>query len=180
MAKVDSKGLVLLTIGGVIAYSGVRGKSIGSTARSFLKGQSPASAVQSTGVSMDLSGNPDEAVTSGTINNPGNLTGSAVANRGIGRILAVQYGWTGVEFSALDSLWTRESGWNNYADNPSSHAYGIPQALPASKLPHAGQPASLGGSSSAVSQIAWGLAYIKAVYGAPSAAWQHELANSWY
>jgi hypothetical protein len=95
-------------------------------------------------------------------------------------MMAIQYGWIGAEWNALDQLWSRESGWKNTADNPESHAYGIPQALPASKLPKAGQPAGLGGKSSVVAQIAWGLSYIRTRYGSPSQAWAHELANGWY
>jgi hypothetical protein len=35
-------------------------------------------------------------------------------------------------------VWTRESGWNPYATNPLSGAYGIPQSLPAAKMASAG------------------------------------------
>jgi hypothetical protein len=73
----------------------------------------------------------------------------------------------------------RESGWNRFARNPSSGAYGIPQALPPTKLPPAGQA---GGGSHASPQIDWGLNYIKTTpgYGSPAAAWAHEQAHGWY
>jgi hypothetical protein len=48
-----------------------------------------------------------------------------------------QFGWSG-QFSCLDSLWNVESGWNPTAENPNSGAYGIPQALPGSKMASAG------------------------------------------
>jgi hypothetical protein len=90
------------------------------------------------------------------------------------RMLA-QYGWAG-QFSCLDSLWMRESGWNMYAENPSSGAYGIPQALPGWKMASAGSD----WQSDAVTQISWGLGYIRAMYGSPCGAWDHEEAVGWY
>ena len=38
------------------------------------------------------------------------------------------------QFPCLNKLWNRESGWNHRAYNESSGAYGIPQALPGSKM----------------------------------------------
>jgi hypothetical protein len=86
------------------------------------------------------------------------------------------YGWSSGEFGCLQSLWDQESGWNVYASNPSSGAYGIPQALPGSKMASAGP----GWQSDAATQIRWGLGYIKATYGSPCAAWSHEEATGWY
>jgi hypothetical protein len=86
-----------------------------------------------------------------------------------------QYGWGG-QFSCLDALWGEESGWNVYAENPSSGAYGIPQALPASKMASAGPD----WRSDAATQINWGLGYIRALYGSPCTAWDHEEAVGWY
>lgn len=80
------------------------------------------------------------------------------------------------QFSCLDSLWARESGWNIYAQNPSSGAYGIPQALPGSKMASAGP----NWQTSAATQIKWGLSYIDGSYGSPCAAWAHEQADGWY
>ena len=89
--------------------------------------------------------------------------------------LLVQYGWAG-QFSCLDALWGQESGWSVYAENPSSGAYGIPQALPALKMASAGPD----WRSDAATQINWGLGYIKALYGSPCTAWDHEEAVGWY
>jgi len=86
------------------------------------------------------------------------------------------YGWSSSEFSCLDSLWEQESGWNPYASNPSSGAYGIPQALPGSKMASAGPD----WQSNAATQIRWGLDYIQATYGSPCAAWSHESSSGWY
>jgi hypothetical protein len=86
------------------------------------------------------------------------------------------YGWSSGQFSCLVSLWNEESGWNVTASNPSSGAYGIPQALPGSKMASAGAD----WQTSAATQIRWGLGYIKADYGSPCGAWSHEEADGWY
>ena len=86
------------------------------------------------------------------------------------------YGWPSSQFSCLDSLWKEESGWNVDASNPGSGAYGIPQALPGSKMASAGPD----WQTDAATQIRWGLGYIKADYGSPCGAWAHEEADGWY
>ena len=86
------------------------------------------------------------------------------------------YGWSSSQFSCLDPLWNQESGWNVYASNPSSHAYGIPQALPGWKMASAGPD----WQTDAATQIRWGLGYIKGTYGSPCGAWAHEQADGWY
>ena len=58
--------------------------------------------------------------------------------RAIGRSLAAQRGWGDDQFACLDKLWTKESNWRVDADNPNSTAYGIPQALPGSKMASVG------------------------------------------
>ena len=87
-----------------------------------------------------------------------------------------QFGWSSGQFSCLQPLWALESGWNIYASNPSSGAYGIPQALPGSKMASAGPD----WQSDAATQIRWGLTYIQGTYGSPCAAWSHEEADGWY
>ena len=87
-----------------------------------------------------------------------------------------QFGWSSSQFSCLQPLWAHESGWNVYASNPSSGAYGIPQALPGSKMASAGPD----WQSDAATQIRWGLQYIQGTYGSPCAAWSHEEADGWY
>jgi len=82
----------------------------------------------------------------------------------------------GGQFGCLDSLWGRESGWQVSASNASSGAYGIPQALPGSKIASVGPD----WQSNAATQIQWGLGYIDGRYGSPCAAWSHSQANGWY
>ncbi len=96
--------------------------------------------------------------------------------RGIARsMMASRYSWGGDQFSCLNSLWNRESGWNVHAANPSG-AYGIPQALPGSKM------ATAGGDwrDNPATQIAWGLSYVKSTYGTPCGAWSAFQSKGWY
>lgn len=86
------------------------------------------------------------------------------------------FGWSSDQFSCLDALWNAESGWNTYASNPGSGAYGIPQALPGSKMATAGAD----WQTDPATQIRWGLGYIQASYGSPCGAWGHEQAYGWY
>lgn len=86
------------------------------------------------------------------------------------------YGWGGDQFSCLVSLWNRESGWNYAAYNSSSGAYGIPQALPGSKMGSAGAD----WQTNAATQISWGLGYIAGRYGSPCGAWSHSESVGWY
>ncbi|MBR3249863.1 MAG: G5 domain-containing protein [Clostridia bacterium] len=86
------------------------------------------------------------------------------------------YGWTENDVDCLVSLWNRESGWNPNSYNASSGAYGIPQALPASKMASAGSDYM----TNYKTQINWGIGYIKSRYGSPSAAWAHSQRTGWY
>jgi hypothetical protein len=94
----------------------------------------------------------------------------------IGEQMLSQFGWSSGQFSCLQPLWALESSWNVYASNPGSGAYGIPQALPGSKMASAGPD----WQSDAATQIRWGLTYIQGTYGSPCAAWSHEEADGWY
>jgi hypothetical protein len=87
-----------------------------------------------------------------------------------------QFGWSSSQFSCLQPLWEHESGWSMTAENPSSGAYGIPQALPAAQMASAG----VDWQTSATTQIRWGLTYIQGRYGSPCGAWAHEEADNWY
>ncbi|WP_460756012.1 aggregation-promoting factor C-terminal-like domain-containing protein [Myceligenerans cantabricum] len=98
------------------------------------------------------------------------------AAKALGQSMAAERGWTGEEWSCLEALWDRESGWRWNADNPSSSAYGIPQALPGSKMATHGSD----WETNPATQIAWGLEYISGRYGSPCAAWSHSESVGWY
>lgn len=86
------------------------------------------------------------------------------------------YGWSEYDYQCLISLWEKESGWNSYSKNSSSGAYGIPQALPGSKMASAGSD----WETNYQTQIKWGLSYIQGRYGSPSNAWSHFQSKGWY
>jgi hypothetical protein len=79
------------------------------------------------------------------------------------------------QFSCLDAIWTRESNWRYNAENASG-AFGIPQALPGSKMATAGSD----WQTNPATQIRWGLGYIKARYGTPCSAWAFWQGHSYY
>jgi hypothetical protein len=79
------------------------------------------------------------------------------------------------QFGCLNNIWTRESNWRYDAANASG-AYGIPQALPGSKMALAGP----NWRTDATTQIKWGLGYIKERYGSPCNAWAFWQGHSWY
>ena len=96
--------------------------------------------------------------------------------QGIARtMMAANYGWGDDQFACLVSLWNRESGWRVNAAN-SSGAYGIPQALPGSKMASAGAD----WETNPATQIAWGLGYISGRYSNPCGAWAHSESSGWY
>jgi len=91
-------------------------------------------------------------------------------------MMANQYGWGDDQFACLVALWERESGWRVNSSNPSSGAYGIPQALPGSKMASAGAD----WRTNPATQIAWGLGYIKGRYATPCGAWGAFQQKGWY
>ena len=102
--------------------------------------------------------------------------GCSGSPRQIAQATLGSFGWSSSQFSCLDPLWEHESRWSVTAANPGSGAYGIPQALPGSRMASAGPD----WQTSAATQIRWGLQYIKDTYGSPCAAWSHAQATGWY
>jgi hypothetical protein len=96
--------------------------------------------------------------------------------RTIASAMLPEFGFSSSQMSCLEPLWSGESGWNVHADNPSSSAYGIPQALPGSKMASAGAD----WENNAATQIRWGLGYIKNSYGSPCGAWSFKQGHGWY
>jgi hypothetical protein len=90
--------------------------------------------------------------------------------------LLPSFGFATSQMSSLVPMWNRESGWNTTAQNPSSGAYGIPQALPGDKM----ATVASDWRTNPATQIKWGLGYIKDRYGTPSAAWAFWQNNGWY
>lgn len=103
-------------------------------------------------------------------------SGSVLTYQEYAATVCASYGWSETDVECLISLWNKESGWNPYACNSSSGAYGIPQALPASKMASKGADYK----TNYQTQINWGLSYISSRYGNPQNAWSHWLAKGWY
>ncbi|ASW56682.1 hypothetical protein CIK06_24775 [Plantactinospora sp. KBS50] len=80
------------------------------------------------------------------------------------------------QMPCLDKLWTKESHWNYKASNASTGAYGIPQAVPGSKMASVADD----WQTNPATQIKWGLGYIKGRYGTPCGAWSHSQSSGWY
>ncbi|GGF40438.1 coiled-coil domain-containing protein [Subtercola lobariae] len=133
-----------------------------------------AAAASSSGSSSDSS--------SGSGSSEGLPPGSVIVDPGAAQAYAASrvaaMGWGSDQFSCLVSLWNRESGWRVNAYNEDGGAYGIPQSLPGNKMASAGSD----WRTNAQTQINWGLAYIKGVYGSPCGAWAHSQNTNphWY
>jgi hypothetical protein len=107
---------------------------------------------------------------------PGQGTSAAVAPAGSYQDYAMgKLGGSGSEFTCLENLWGKESGWNPNAQNPSSTAYGIPQFLDSTWA-----STGIAKTSDGYRQIDAGLIYIENRFGSPCGAWAHSQANGWY
>lgn len=102
--------------------------------------------------------------------------GSTGGIAGLMQKMAAARGWTGAQWNALNNVEMREAGYNMFARNPGSGAYGLAQFINGP-----GEYAQYGGSAgTAAGQITGMLNYIAQRYGTPGAAWQHELNFGWY
>ncbi|MFJ5221742.1 transglycosylase SLT domain-containing protein [Streptomyces sp. NPDC088400] len=80
------------------------------------------------------------------------------------------------QFQCFSNIVNHESTWNYQAENPSSGAYGLVQALPASKMSSAGAD----WRTNPATQIKWGLNYMNDRYDSPCGAWSFWQANNYY
>lgn len=176
---VSGAALAYSAAGGLVLYSGIKGATIADTVKSVLAGNLAVSNTEA----VDFSGGSASSPGAAPGDTGASTTTASQAQAIAKNVIAVNpayAGWnTGQQWADLVSLWNQESGWNHLAKNASSGAYGIAQALPASKYPAAAQAPPVG-TSDAAAQITWGLAYIKGTYGSPVMAWAHEQANNWY
>jgi hypothetical protein len=169
--------LAIAGAGGLFLWSAVKGKSVTSAFRALVGGQSPATASSANAVTSPDGSGGGGAAGSGPVSNPSQYQAYAFS-------LFPGYGWGADQQQPLVQLWTRESNWDPTAYNPGSHttnpdeshAFGIPQALPASKMASAGADWRTNGQT----QIRWGLSYIAQVYHNPAGAWAHEVSAGWY
>ncbi|MBR6459875.1 MAG: G5 domain-containing protein [Actinomycetaceae bacterium] len=136
-------------------------------------------------LSVQLNPKVDKVIKVGTAENVAAAASAAAASgavvpagtaQQIAHDKVVSRGWGEDQFSCLVSLWNRESGWRTTAGNPVSGAYGIPQALPGSKMASAGAD----WATNPATQIEWGLGYISGRYGTPCGALGHSHSTGWY
>ena len=100
---------------------------------------------------------------------------SSAAPRGSFKDYAMSKVGSAEQFSCLEKLWGKESGWNPNAQNPTSTAYGIPQFLNSTWA-----STGIAKTSDGYRQIDAGLIYIENRYGSPCGAWSHSQAKGWY
>lgn len=148
-----------------------------------LSGTSEAAAIASAlagsaaGIPMVASSQNTSTTTgAGTGSNP-KATGSNASGhlKAYAKALLGKYGWSN-QWDDFNALEMSEAGWNVSATNPSSGAYGLAQALPASKYSSAGKDWKTSGET----QLRWMMDYIKSRYGSPSSAWSFHQKNNWY
>ncbi len=92
------------------------------------------------------------------------------------QILKNRYGYGASQYTCFNNIIMRESMWKVTARNSSSGAYGIPQALPGSKMASAGSD----WRTNPATQITWGIEYMKDRYGSPCGAWGFKSSHGWY
>jgi resuscitation-promoting factor RpfB len=155
-----------MAVAGGIAATGPAGAAVRAPVAAPPVQAAPAGRAASAGPAIEL-----DALT---------RAAAAPAARGprqIARAMLGSFHWSAArQFPYLDKLWNRESGWRVHAYNRYSGAQGIPQADPGRKMASAGP----NWSTSATTQIRWGLRYIQGRYGSPRGAWEHEVSAGWY
>jgi hypothetical protein len=81
-----------------------------------------------------------------------------------------------VQYRCLDRIATYESHWNPKSRNRTSGAYGIFQALPPQKMAKYGKDYL----TNPVTQVKFGIAYVKSRYGNACGGWNHILRYGWF
>ncbi|MGX5680594.1 aggregation-promoting factor C-terminal-like domain-containing protein [Schumannella luteola] len=129
------------------------------------------------GLESNGDGGSGSGTTDGGFSVPGNEVNNVAAAQHFAMVqITASFGWGSEQGPCLIWLWNRESGWRTNAYNASSGAYGIPQALPGSKMANY----AADWRTNYETQVMWGLIYINGRYGSPCAAWAHSEAVGWY
>jgi hypothetical protein len=118
----------------------------------------------------------EEAARQRALANRGYLPGTTDPREMARQILKNKFDYGEDQFTCFDNIIMRESRWQMTATNPSSGAYGIPQALPGSKMAKAGSD----WRTNPATQIIWAVGYMDDRYGSPCAAWSFKRAHGWY
>lgn len=97
-------------------------------------------------------------------------------NCSIAYYMALNKGYSDADFVCLDYIIMHESGWANVPNAAGGRAYGIPQALPGSKMATHGSD----WHDNPITQIHWLLDYVEGRYGSPCSAKVWKIAHGWY
>jgi hypothetical protein len=163
-------------LGVLLVWSGVSNKSFLVSARDVIQGVQPTAGPKQTLIGGGTTSGGQSGTGAGSVapsgGNPDSGTKRA-QNQALGQSMAASYGWSsGAEWTALNNVVMRESGWDDQAANPTSDARGIAQNINGWSSGYQ--------AGNAPQQISWLLSYIKGRYGDPIAAWQHEQSIGWY
>lgn len=160
----------------LLVWSSVSNKGFLVSLRDLMQGTQPTAGPSQPFLSATSGTAATSGSTSGSVQSQGGnpQDGSVRAqNQALGKSMAAAYGWNaGDEWTALNNVAMRESGWDANAANPTSDARGIAQNINGWSSNY--QPGN------AAQQIAWMLSYIKQRYGDPKVAWAHEISSGWY
>ncbi|WP_086990242.1 phage tail tape measure protein [Levilactobacillus brevis] len=102
--------------------------------------------------------------------------GTSAAPSGSHKHWLEQAGIPASQFDTYNSIITPESGWNPTVHNPHSSAYGIPQALPGSKMASAGSD----WKTNPITQLKWMKSYVNGRYGSIDKALAFRKVHGWY
>lgn len=91
-------------------------------------------------------------------------------------LICQNYGISASEKEQWAFIINHESGFNPTISNPSSGAYGLPQALPGNKMASHGSD----WATNPYTQLAWMYDYMVGSYGSISGAYNYWQANGWY
>jgi hypothetical protein len=171
--QIDGIALGCIAAGGVLAYAGIRGKSVPSLLTGFIQGKSPASATAADQITQSTSSSSGSSSSSSGSGGTGVDAGS---NEATLKATAATFGWTGAQWTALNNIEMAEAGYDLTATNPSSGAYGMAQFIdgPSEYAEYGGNSTTAAGQSVAMCN------YIKQRYGTPVVAWAFHLANGYY
>lgn len=177
----ETLGVFIVTVGAWLIYSGVISVDPLKTAQAIMADPANAATIIDAAKGAVADSGQMQLDAPNTVAPPGDPPSKAASNspadlQAYALSLLGNYGWNSSEMAPLILLWNRESSWNYTATNPTSGAYGVPQALPGAKMVTAG----LDWKTNGATQIKWGLAYIKGRYGSPTKAWEHEQSKGWY
>ncbi|MEY9968583.1 LysM repeat protein [Streptacidiphilus sp. MAP12-16] len=165
-----------LTSGPNLIYPGQRLVLSGGQATTSADHEDSAPASSSTQSSSTHSAAPSTSNATSTGTSTSNATNASASTlTGDPQSIAAQI-VPADQLASFDQIISHESSWNVSATNPSSGAYGLPQALPGNKMASAGAD----WQTNPATQLRWALDYMNTTYGSPNQAWAFWQAHNWY